>query len=182
MARRALTAQERMDALSSDRRRLARERLIREVAGERWERMVKITPALFDREGTPSIHKMLRPAGEVIEALKADGVFALDTAMRLALGHGFLKSGDVQVYLTSADAVDRLAALGLIDRAEFGDRVLVRAWPGPARLVAAIVEVPPPSRLLPSGFRVVTPERLREELIGAVGARADLFALAEATW
>ena len=37
----------------------------------------------------------------------------------------------------------------------------------------------PPWRELPGGYRVVTRERLGRELIGAVGPRADLFALYE---
>jgi hypothetical protein len=37
----------------------------------------------------------------------------------------------------------------------------------------------PPERRVQDRFRIVTPDRLRRELIGAVGARADLFALLE---
>lgn len=122
---------------------------------------------------------MLAPGAAVVDALKTEGVFALDWAMRLSAGFGFLSGGDVHVYLLAPAPLERLVRERLIDVAPLADTVLVRPWPGPPRLLAAIVDRLPPHRALPSGFRVVTPERLREELIGSVGARADLFALAE---
>jgi hypothetical protein len=42
-----------------------------------------------------------------------------------------------------------------------------------------VTEQLPDSRTIEGGFRVVTQERLACELIGAVGLRADLFALLE---
>jgi len=103
----------------------------------------------------------------------------------LVAGAGFLAGGDVQVYLTSAAPLARLADAGLIDAAPCPDTVLVRPWPGPPRLLASIVDELPASRIGPGGHRVVSADRLQRELIGAVGARADLFALlerAEAAW
>lgn len=140
---------------------------------------MRITPALFDREGRLEVREILGTRDSVLASLKDSGVFALDTAMRIATGHGFLSSGDVHVYLTSDVPLKRLAESKLIESTPSGDRVLVRAWPGLRRLFAAVVEQLPPSRTLPNGFRVVSRARLREELIGSVGARADLFALAE---
>ena len=112
-------------------------------------------------------------------ALRPDVVFALDTAMRLAHGFGFLAVREVQAYLTSPEPLDRLVKEGLIASQSFADTTLIRPWPGPPRLLACRVEELPPWRELPGGYRVVTRERLGRELIGAVGPRADLFALYE---
>lgn len=177
--RRGLTAEERLTALRRDKARLRRERMQREIAGPRWRRMVRITPVLFRMEGAV-VGRCLRGEREdVIAALRRDGVFALDTAMRLAHGFGFLAGGDVQVYLTSKAPLDRLAEAGLIEAEPYADTVLVRPWPGPPRLLACVVRELPPWRVVEGGYRVVTAERLRREMIGAVGARADLFALLE---
>lgn len=178
-ARRGLTAEERLSALKRDKERLRRERLQRELAGPRWHRMVRIIPVLFRMEGTFEARLLCAEAREVIEALRQDGVFALDTAMRLAHGFGLLAGRDVQVYLTSPEPLSRLARAGLIEAQPYSDPVLVRPWPGPPRLLACIVSEMPPSRLLESGYRVVTAERLGREIIGAVGPRADLFAAFE---
>ena len=52
-------------------------------------------------------------------------------------------------------------------------------WGDRERTLAVVVEQLPPWRVVDGGFRVVTKERLARELIGAVGLRADLFALLE---
>ena len=83
------------------------------------------------------------------------------------------------MYLESAAPLARLAEAGLIEGAPCSDTVLVRPWPGPARLLACVVEELPAARVAPGGYRVVTAERLRREMVGTLGARADLFALLE---
>jgi len=176
---RGLTAEQRLESLQRERAVLRRERLLREVAGPRWHRMVRIVPVLFRREGTLAVRALLAEPSAVVEALREDAVFALDTAMRLAHGYGFLAIREVQVYLTSPEPLDRLASAGLISSEPLPDTTLVRPWPGPPRLLACIVEALPPSRQVAGGFQVVTAERLARELIGAVGPRADLFALLE---
>lgn len=177
--RRGLTAEERMRELQRDRAVLRRERMLREVAGPRWRRMVRIVPLLFRREGQVVARVLQADIETVIDALRPDAVFALDTAMRLAHGFGFLAVREVQAYLTSPAPLDRLAESGLIARQSFADTTLIRPWPGPPRLLACLVEELPPWRELPGGYRVVTRERLGRELIGTVGPRADLFALYE---
>ena len=178
-ARRALTADERLAQLQRDRVRLKRERLQRELAGPRWHRMVRVAPVTFRVEGTLLVRELTAEAALVIDAVRGQGVFALDTAMRLAHGCGFLSAGDVHVYLTSSDPLTQLADAGLVAVDAHADTVLVRPWAGPPRLLACVVSELPASRELTSGHRVVTAERLRQELVGAVGARADLFALLE---
>lgn len=178
-ARRGLTAEERMQELQRDRALLKRERMLREVAGPRWRRMVRIVPLLFRHEGQV-IARVLRTDTEaVIDALRPDAVFALDTAMRLAHGFGFLAVREVHAYLTRPEPLDRLAQEGLIAPLPFADTTLIRPWPGPPRLLVCLVEELPPWREVAGGYRVVTRERLGRELIGAVGPRADLFALFE---
>jgi len=177
--RRGLTAEERMRELRRDQAVLRRERMLREVAGPRWRRMVRIVPVLFRREGQVSARVLQADIETVIDALRPDAVFALDTAMRLAHGYGFLSVREIQAYLISPEPLDRLAEKGLIALQPFADTTLVRPWPGPPRLLACRVEDLPPWRELPGGYRVVTRERLGRELIGAVGPRADLFALYE---
>jgi hypothetical protein len=59
------------------------------------------------------------------------------------------------------------------------DATLVRLWPGPTRLLACLVDELPPAREVQGGYRVVTRERLGQELVGTVGPRADLFVLYE---
>ena len=99
--------------------------------------------------------------------------------MRLAHGAGFLSGGDVQAYLTSDEPLARLGLAGLVEAAPCPDITLVRPWPGPRRLLACVVPTLPPWRAAPGGYRVVTAERMRRELVGAVGARSDSFALLE---
>lgn len=177
--RRGLTAEQRMRELQRDRARLQRERMLREVAGPRWRRMVRVVPVLFRREGQLVARVLQADIETIVEALRSDAVFALDTAMRLAHGFGFLAVREIQVYLTSPEPLDRLAQEGLIAPEPSADTTLIRPWPGPTRLLACLVEELPSWRELPGGYRVVTRERLGRELIGAVGPRADLFALYE---
>jgi hypothetical protein len=177
--RRGLTAEERMRELQRDKAMLRRERMLREVAGPRWRRMVRIVPVLFRREGEMVAKVLQADIETVLESLRPDAVFALDTAMRLAHGFGFLAVREVQAYVTSLEPLDRLAEEGLIAAQSFADTTLVRPWPGPPRLLACLVEGLPSWRELPGGYRVVTRERLGRELVGAVGPRADLYALYE---
>jgi hypothetical protein len=178
-ARRFLTADERLKQLQRGRKVLRRERLIREVAGPLWHRMVRVVPLSFQGQGRLVARVLLASREAVIEALKPNAVFAVDTAMRLAHGVGFLASQEVQAYLAELEPLDRLAASGLISPEDHFDSILVRPWPGPTRLLACLVDELPPSRLVKGGYRVVTSERLGRELVGAVGPRADLFALYE---
>lgn len=177
--RKFLTADERLRQLERDRKILRRERMIREVAGPVWHRMVRVLPVSFEAQGRLVARELLASRESVIEALQAEAVFAVDTAMRLAHGAGFLAVQEVQAYLVGEAPLDRLAAAGLISGDDFFDRVLVRPWPGPARLLACLVDELPPSREVEGGYRVVTRERLGQELVGTVGPRADLFVLYE---
>jgi hypothetical protein len=178
-ARRGLTAEERMQELQRDQAVLRRERMLREVAGPRWSRMIRIVPVLFRLQGQLVARVLQADIQSVIDALRPDAVFALDTAMRLAHGFGFLSVREIHAYLISPEPLDRLVESGLIAPQSFADTTLVRPWPGPPRLLACLVEDLPPSREVAEGYRVVTRERLGRELIGAVGPRADLFALFE---
>ncbi len=180
MTRRVPTLEEQLAVARRDRRRVARERLIRAVAGDRWRRMTRLVPVLFAREGVLVVRTLILPWDEVVAGLRVErAVFAHDTAMRVAQGHGFLKGGDVFAYVSGASVVDRLAARGLVSPEPHHDAALVRPWPGPPRLLACIVAETPPHRALEDGSRVVEGDRLRAELVGVVGLRADLFALAE---
>ena len=178
-ARKFLSADERLKQLQRDRKALRRERMIREVAGPVWHRMVRVIPLSFEGQGRLVARVLLASREDVIEALRADAVFAVDTAMRLAHGVGFLAVQEVQAYLTGAEPLDRLAAAGLISAEDYFDSILVRPWPGPPRLLACLVDKLPPSRVVQGGYRVVTRERLGRELVGTVGPRADLFVLYE---
>jgi len=177
--KRAPTAEERLADLHRGRARLRRERMVRELAGPVWHRMVRVIPLGFRLQGTLTARVLLAEPAAIIEALRDDAVFAVDTAMRLTHGAGFLSGGDVQAYLTSSEPLARLAQAGLVEAAPCRDTTLVRPWPGPRRLLACIVPTLPPWTLTREGYRTVTAERLRRELVGAVGARSDLFALLE---
>jgi hypothetical protein len=178
-ARRFLTAEERLKELQRDRKALRRERMIREVAGPVWHRMVRVVPLSFEAQGRLVARVLLGSREAVIEALRSDAVFAVDTAMRLAHGAGFLAVQEVQAYLAGTEPLDRLAAAGLISPNDYFDTTLVRPWAGPTRLLACLVDEFPPSREVQGGYRVVTRERLGRELVGTVGPRADLFVLYE---
>lgn len=172
-----LTVDERMTQVSRDKRRVLRARMQRDIAGVRWSRMVRIMPVFFERTGSLHAHVVRSDRSSVIDALRLDAVFALDTAMRMARGYGFLSSGDIHAYLLTTEPLVRLAETGRIEGTIHPDDVLVRPWAGPNRLLVSVVREFPPHCELESGHRVVTDERLRRELIGAVGARTDLFAL-----
>ena len=177
--RRGLTAEERLAALRRDQARLRKKRMLREVEGPRWRRMVRVVPTFFERQGALTAFRSRGQRAAIIEALREETVFALDTAMRLAHDYGFLAGEDIHAYLLGPAPLEELSSSGLIDAIPYPDTVVVRPWPGPSRPLACIVDDLPPSRLVEGGYRVVTEERLRQELIGAVGARADLFALLE---
>lgn len=179
MARKGLTAEERMEELQRARVIRQKERMLREVAGPIWRRMVSIVPLHFRRQGELVARLLKSDVDAVIEALSPDAVFALDTAMRLAHGFGFLAGREIQAYITGPEPLDRLAERGMISAEPYQDLMLVRPWAGPPRLLAAVVAELPAWRTTKDGHRVVTAERLGRELIGAVGARADLFALYE---
>ena len=177
--RRFLTADERLKERQRDLKALRRERMIREVAGPVWHRMVRVVPLSFEAQGRLVARVLLASREAVIDALRSDAVFAVDTAMRLAHGAGFLAVQEIQVYLAGTEPLDRLAAAGLISAEPYFDKVLVRPWPGPTRLLACLVDELPPSREVQGGYWVVTRERLGRELVGTVGPRADLFVLYE---
>jgi hypothetical protein len=141
--------------------------------------MVKVVPLSFQGQGQLVARELLASREAVIEALKSDAVFAVDTAMRLAHGVGFLASLEIQAYLSGDEPLGRLAAAGLVSTEPYCDTILVRPWPGPPRLLACLVDELPPLRVVKDGYRVVTSERLGRELVGAVGPRADLFILYE---
>lgn len=176
---RALTADERLARLKKDQARVRRERLARSVAGPAGRRCIQVVPAFFQHAGVLTCHVLEAPREDVIHALRADAIFAVDTAMRLAHGAGFLSSGDVQAYLSKPEVLTRLIGEGLLKPDRSSDTTLVRPYPGPPRLLACITPHPPPSVVTADGYTVVDPERLRRELVGTVGARADLFALLE---
>ena len=177
--RRFLSAEERLQRLLKDRKVLRRERLIRAAAGPVWHRLVRVVPLSFPAQGRLVVRELLAPREAVLEALKPDAVFAVDTAMRLAHGVGFLANPEVHAYLAETEPLDRLAAAGLLCAEDHADATLVRPWPGPPRLLACLVDELPPFRLVQGGYRVVTGERLGRELVGTVGPRADLFVLYE---
>jgi hypothetical protein len=141
--------------------------------------MERVIPLSFEAQGRLVARKLLASPEAVIEALRSDAVFAGDTAMRLAHGVGFLAVHEVHAYLTGVEPLDRLAAAGLISAEPYLDPMLVRPWPGPLRLLACLVDEFPLSRVVQGGYRVVTRERLGQELVGMVGRRADLFGLYE---
>ncbi len=177
--RRFLTAEERLKEVQRDRKALRRERLIREVAGPVWQRMVKVVPLSLQGQGRLVARELFASREAVIEGLRPDAVFAVDTAMRLTHGVGFLASPEVQAYLAGTEPLDRLVVAGLISAEPYFDSILVRPWPGPPRLLACLVDELPPWRVVEGGYRVVTGERLGRELVGTVGPRADLFVLYE---
>ena len=178
-SRTKLSADERLRALTRDKARVRRERLQRELAGPRWQRMMQIIPAFFEREGIVTARIIKADRATVLAGLRQDGVFGLDTALRLVHHHGVLSASDIHVYLRDAEPLVRLGAAGLIGEAPYPDTVISRPWAGPPRVLACLVETPPPSRDLEDGFRVVSEERMRRELLGEIGARPDLFALIE---
>ncbi len=175
----ARTAEQRLAERKRDIARLRRSRLEREIAGPRWYRMRRLVPVLFSREGTVASHHLVGTREDVIDALRGDVVFAVDTAMRLVHGFGFLSGGDIHAYATCHAPIDRLVAADLVECEPTGDTVLVRPWPGPARLLLCVVDELPPHRWIRNRYRVVDAERSRRELVGSAGARADLFALLE---
>jgi hypothetical protein len=176
---RALTAEQRLAERQRDQARLRRARLQRELTGPLWNLMTRLVPILFVRQGTLACHVLTAPTEKILDALRLDAVFTLDTAMRIAHDAGIFPGGDIHAYTTSTDLPERLAAAGLIASTPCPDTTLVRPWPGPPRLFLAVVEEFPPSREIRGAFRAVEADRLRRELLGAVGPRADLFALLE---
>src|SRR5262249_40578715 len=123
--RRHLTAEERFAELQRDKARVRRERMLRELAGPLWKRIVRITPAFFQREGLVRAHVLRATQEAVIGALREDAIFAVDTAMRITRGFGFLSSGDIQAYRLSPEPIARLARAGLIASDVHPDDVLV---------------------------------------------------------
>ncbi len=78
-ARKFLTADERMRQLLRDRENLRRERMIREVAGPVWHRMVRVLPLSFEAQGRLVARVLLAPR----ESREAQGGYRVVTRERL---------------------------------------------------------------------------------------------------
>ncbi|MCS6898488.1 MAG: hypothetical protein RMJ98_10745, partial [Myxococcales bacterium] len=144
----APTAEQRLVERRRGLARARRERLLREVEGSVGRRLLDLLPIFFQHQGTLTAHALRSDRATVIEALRDEAVFALDTALRLVHGHGVLKGEDIHAYVGNTQVLARLGASGIIEEEPLADRVLVRAWPGPPRLLACVVGDMPPSRLI----------------------------------
>ena len=141
-----------------------------------WRQVRGVVPGVFVLAGPLSVRRLLAPRDEVIDALRPDAIFALDTAMRLHVGGGCIAGGDVHAYVGDREMLDALAAAGPIASDEESDRVVLRPWPGAPRLFAVASVEAPPHVTRADGTRLVTGEHLVREVIGAVGVRLDVLA------
>ncbi|MFH1177386.1 MAG: hypothetical protein V1750_08260, partial [Acidobacteriota bacterium] len=173
---RGVPAERRLAELRRYRREAAISRLSRHAADPLWQRVRTLTPALFLCAGERRVHRLRSDWGEVTRALRDDAVFTLDTACRLAHDRGLFQALDVHAYLRSQEAVDRLVAARMLDPTALAGQSLLPLLPAPPRLWAVVVGEWPPWRQLADRWRVVSDERLAQDLLGAVGVRLDLFA------
>lgn len=171
-----LTAQERLRRLTRDKRRVRRERLVRQAAGPLWERLRSVVPRVYLLAGPLEVHRLTADRELVLSALHGKAVLTLDTAMRSHTGFGLLAGSDVHLYLPDRRPLTALQEAGLVSPSPEPDRVLVRPWAGPPRLFAVITPDLPPHEPRPDGTLVVTREHLVREILGAVGLRFDLLA------
>lgn len=172
----ALTAEERLRRLTRDKRRVRRERLVREAAGPLWERLRSVVPRVYVLAGPLEVHRLTADRELVLSALHGKAVLTLDAAMRALTGVGLLAGSDLHLYLPDRGPLVALQEAGLVSPSPEPDKVLVRPWAGPSRLFAIITPDLPPHEPRPDGTLVVTREHLVREILGALGLRFDLLA------
>jgi hypothetical protein len=117
---------------------------------------------------------LLRPWEDVVEALRGEVVWTLDTAGRLAGGVGFLTTRDLTGYM-SREALERGVSEGLVESTRSSSIGISPVLERPAMLIAHLATEPPPFFTLDSGDRVVTWESLMQDLKGTLGWRPDLL-------
>jgi hypothetical protein len=151
---------------------------------ERFYRDLSIIPFPFLLARRSVRAELYALPSEVLEALRGEAIWTLDTAARCVGSPGFLRSGDLTAYLPMA------ALANLVEAGQVGEPTTeaVSIDPLVPRPVSLLVhplddetgEVPRVE--LKSGFRVVPWERLQRDLFGTLGWRPDLLNRLEAAY
>jgi hypothetical protein len=176
----ALSVAERLRRSRRDRREYLRRSLTRR-SHSRFRRDLALVPHVFLAPEAVVTSPLLRPAEEILAALRGRAVWTLDTASRLAGGGGLVARGDLTGYLRRGD-LEALVDRGLAGPPAGGRASIDPLFEGPRCLIAHLVADPPPAIELATGDRVVTRERLLRDILGTLGWRPDLLTRVEAVY
>ncbi|MEP7012504.1 MAG: hypothetical protein ABJC13_19460 [Acidobacteriota bacterium] len=161
-----------------------RQRSLFRRSHERFRRDLAIVPFPFVLAGRSLRAPLWVPASEVLEALRTEAIWTLDTAARQVGASGISRSGDLMAYLPVA-VLGELVAAGQVGPPT-GEAISIDpVAPRPASLLIHPMDDKTgeiPAVRLTSGFRVVPWERLLRDLFGTLGWRPDLMNRLEATY
>ncbi len=141
---------------------------------ERFRRDLAVHPNLFLAWDAFRVAELRASRAALLNVLRDEAVWTLDTAARLVCGVGFLVAQDLTCYLTTA-ALDRAAARSLVGPPQSAVVDVTPLLPRAAVLVAHVADPAPPSFVLESGHRVVTWHALVADVKGTIGWRPDLL-------
>lgn len=161
--------------------RAYRQRSLWRRSHARFRRDLAVHPHLFLEPGAIRGAPLEQPWDAIVQALRGQVVWTLDTAARLVCGFGFLATGDLTGYMSS-ETFDRAVSSGLAGEPRSACIALAPALPRPAMLIAHRTTDPPCFFTLESGDRVVTWEALMQDLKGTLGWRPDLLTRLEAAY
>jgi hypothetical protein len=148
----------------------------------RFHRDLLLSPHRFLAAEAVRVAELRAPEAEIRAALRGTAVWTLDTALRFATGHRFLRTGDLTGYL-SPSALNTLEGSGLIASPANLPVSLDPIIERPSLLVAHQAEVSPqPWFPTLEGDRVVTLDALKSDLLGTLGWRPDLLTRIEALY
>ncbi len=141
---------------------------------ERFRRDLAVHPHLFLGWGAFRVAELRESRAALLDALRDEAVWTLDTAARLVCGVGLLVAQDLTCYLTAA-ALDRAAARALVAPLPSALVDVAPLLPRAAILIAHVAEPAPPSFTLESGHRVLTWHAFVADVKGTIGWRPDLL-------
>lgn len=140
----------------------------------RFQQDLALTPRVFLLRGQARIARLVKPREAVLEALRGQVVWTLDTAARLVGARGFLTAADLTGFLTE-ETLQRAAREGCIAPPEVAGLTVEPLYRRPLSLLAHLVESLPSSAELSSGTLVVSWGDLQRDLLGTLGWRPDLL-------
>jgi hypothetical protein len=135
---------------------------------------LNIVPRVFLLRGKARIARLEQPREAVLDALRGQVVWTLDTAVRLVGMKGFLTAADLTGYMAE-ETLRQAEQKGWISPPREAGLSLDPLYSRPLSLVAHLVDSLPSSTLLPSGDLVVPWGDLKRDLLGTLGWRPDLL-------
>lgn len=157
-------------------RHFERRRLLRHLHRPVYQRYQDLLPVVFSREGEFLVREIVGPVTALLAALAPGAVFTLDSAAEMRWGRRLVSEGDVWTYIDDPQIVSWVKNAPEDILRPIEPRWVLPPLPSPPRLLCVSPDRDVPCEEIPSGRRVVTLRRLKEEYLGLLGWRWDLLA------